>query len=97
MTPARIRELRRAGVLTRRGPLTRADRARIALLEMVDVCRKAAPVMREDPDSVLAGEILFYLDPLMRNTPRGRALRWAAAQAGDAQGEPRMLKVRGSR
>ena len=78
MTPARIRELRRAGVLD--GP-PQADEARIVLLDMVDTCRTFAPHMGESFDTVLAGEILFYLDDLMRNTPKGRALRWARAQA----------------
>lgn len=78
MTPARIRELRRAGVLD--GP-PQADAARIALLDMVDICRTAAPVLEMSPDDVLAGEILFYLDDQARNTDRGRAMRWAQAQA----------------
>lgn len=77
MIPARIAELRRAGVLDG----SRADAARIVLLDMVDICRTAAPHMGEPADDVLAGEILFYLDDVMRDTDRGRALRWAQAQA----------------
>lgn len=76
MSPKRIADLRAAGVLDG----TQGDAARVALLDMVDICRTAAPHMGESPDIVLAGEILFYLDDLMRDTERGRALRWARSQ-----------------
>ena len=77
MTPARIRELRRAGVLDG----GRADAARIVLLDMVNRARKIAARHGASPDIVLADEIVFMLDPVMRDTDGGRALRWARARA----------------
>lgn len=76
MTPARIRELRRSGVLDG----TRADEARIALLDLYE---QARGYQRERAPSAAAlrDEIGFALDAVMRDTDRGRALRWAAAEA----------------
>lgn len=76
MTPARIRELRAAGVLDG----SRADAARIALLDLYEMARSRER-WRAPPHDVLAAEIRCDLDPVMRHTPRGRALRWARTQA----------------
>ena len=75
MTPARIRELRRAGVLDG----SRADAARIALLDLYEMAR-SRDRWRAPHHAVLAAEIRCDLDPAMRDTPRGRALRWAQAR-----------------
>ena len=76
MTPARIRDLRRAGVLDG----SRADAARIALLDLYEMARSHERWRAPDHD-VLAAGIRCDLDPVMRDTPRGKALRWAQAQA----------------
>jgi hypothetical protein len=76
MTPARIRELRRAGVLDG----SRADAARIALLDLYEMARSHER-WRAPHHDVLAAEIRCDLDPAAADTPQGRALRWARARA----------------
>jgi hypothetical protein len=77
VTPRRIRQLRTAGVLDG----DEADAARIVLLDMVENARLIAAFLGCSLDEGLRDEIGFALDPVMRHTPKGQAMRWAAAQA----------------
>ena len=74
MTPARIRELRAAGVLDG----TMADEARITLLDFYEIEREAKRDRAPD-DRGMRCAIMLYLDPAMRDTRSGEGLRWARA------------------
>jgi hypothetical protein len=76
MNQTRIRELRALGVLDG----TKADAARIALLDIYEAERERIREHATDEHEV-ASAVWFYLDVVMRDTPKGRALRWAQAQA----------------
>ena len=72
MTPARIAELRRVGVLDG----TKADDARIALLDIYEAEREAQRDCAPD-DRGMRRAIMLYLDPVMRDTRSGKALHRA--------------------
>lgn len=73
MTPARIRELRAAGVLDG----TRADDARIALLDIYEASRLRG--RRAPSEDFVACVITVYLQPGRFPTACSLALRWARA------------------
>ena len=79
MTPARIAELRRVGVLDG----TKADDARIALLDRFGRVQSEMAHIGCSPDITTANmglELHWLFDPLMADTAHGKAMRWARAQ-----------------